>query len=224
MQSRRIIVVSAFLMLTVCSVASAERRRIFRIFKKNKCQPCVVTTCIPTCHQSSTCATSSRNCSSSCNASIAYRVCPTCQPASVTPGCSSGACPANLAGRILRPVGPPGTVIPGHAIPPNGYIQEPNGRLIPSSPFALSGYVIPPPGQSSGVPSATTNFCESIFLACCASGGANCVSNYQACCAASAEPQLHTRCPSDPGGGPGGGIEDPEEENGEAGESESGSP
>lgn len=216
MHRRVSVALATIVLLAVSAAAPAQRRRGGRLFRK-KCTPCpakcVATTSVPAITNTCTQVSVGRNCvphqavgSSCCGVGgLVYsrQLSTSSQSLAQSSGCG---CSQRIAGRIFRPVGPPGTVIPGNMIPPNGFIQEPNGRLIPSTPFSLSGYVIPPPGQSGGPPEELSNFCEQAFFACCASGAPNCVSAYHACCQARNETILHTRCPiGGPGGGGGGG-------------------
>lgn len=203
MHSKLSLVLAFAVVLTACAIGNAQRRRGFRLLRKN-CKPCF-TQCAPSlsrgCTLSQACPVLPQT---GFDVAGGDSVCPlqaNVYQRQVIPSSICG-CGSRIAGNIIRPIGPPGTMIPGSMLPKNGFIQEPSGRLIPSSPFSLSGYVIPPVGANSNPPGELSNLCEQAFLACCASGAPNCVGDYFACCALRGETVLHTRCPV---GGPGGG-------------------
>lgn len=81
------------------------------------------------------------------------------------------------------------------------YLRLPDGRLVPSSPFSLSGYVHPwtrPGPDVVGPPGVDSRPCEASFLACCQGGGTECIDAYMDCVNDTGEPPQHSACPNEP--------------------------
>ncbi len=88
---------------------------------------------------------------------------------------------------------------PGVVVGPTNMVRLPDGRIVPSSPFSLSGYVIP--GSSPVTPPRPNSRpCEAAFLACCENGMSYCVDEYMSCTNHTGEPVMHISCPDEPPG------------------------
>lgn len=207
--------VIAILLISVISSNSAYAKRFgFRKAraKRNACPPTVVqpASCQPACASCSTCSRTAQAqlvapCSTCQTAAIQRTVCPTmavvispCQPRVIAMG---AACPCQS--QMLS--GPHGTLqhLPSNAVISGGsnpqvFLRQPDGSLVPASPYSLSGYAIPPASARSTPRMQVPNPCEEEFLRCCENGGPNCIENYMACTDLSGEPVLHSACP--PGG------------------------